>query len=100
VDDDGDMEAGVYEVQEEDLPLKEIYLCDEDDLTKLCIRNLAAGEKNRRLGYHPDLYPLLPTEAAVTCGARRLGAALRFKPHHLITFAAKNLLNTNSRAVM
>jgi len=25
VDDDGDMEAGVYEVPEEDLPLKEIY---------------------------------------------------------------------------
>jgi hypothetical protein len=29
-----------------------------------------------------------------------LGAALRFKPHHQITFAAKNLLNTNSRAVI
>jgi len=26
--------------------------------------------------------------------------ALRFKPHHQITFAAKNLLNTNSRAVI
>jgi hypothetical protein len=37
---------------------------------------------------------------AVTCGARQLGAALRFKPHHQITFAAKNLLNTNSRAVI
>jgi hypothetical protein len=40
------------------------------------------------------------TEAAVTCGAQRLGAALRFKPHHQITFAANNLLNTNSRAVI
>jgi len=29
-----------------------------------------------------------------------VGAALRFKPHHQITFAAKNLLNTNSRAVI
>jgi hypothetical protein len=38
--------------------------------------------------------------AAVTCGARRLGAALRFKPHHQIAFAAKNLLSTNSRAVI
>jgi hypothetical protein len=60
VDDNGDMEAGVYQVQEEDLPLKEIYQCDEDDLTKLCIRDLAAREKNGRLGYHPDLNPLLP----------------------------------------
>jgi hypothetical protein len=60
VDDNGDMEAGVYDVQEEDLPLKEIYQCDEDDLTKLCIRDLAAGEKNGRLGYHPDLNPMLP----------------------------------------
>jgi hypothetical protein len=38
--------------------------------------------------------------AAVTCGARRLGAALRAKPQHQITFAAKNLLNTNSGAVI
>jgi hypothetical protein len=45
VDDNGDIEAGVYEVQQEDLPLKEIYQCNEDDLTKLCIRGLAAGEK-------------------------------------------------------
>jgi len=60
VDDNGDMESGVYEVQEEDLPLKEIYQCDEDDLTKLCIRDLTANEKNGRLGYHPDQNPLLP----------------------------------------
>jgi hypothetical protein len=60
VDDNGDMEAGAYEVREGDLPLKEIYQCDEDDLTKLCIRDLAAGEKNGRLGYHPDQNPLLP----------------------------------------
>ena len=59
VDDNGDKEAGVYEEQEEDLPLKEIYQCDEDDLTNLCIRDLAAGEKNGSLGYHPDLNPLL-----------------------------------------
>jgi hypothetical protein len=61
VDENGDMEAGAYEVKEKDLPLKEIYQCDEDDLTKLCIRDLAAGEKNGRLGYHPDLNPMLPT---------------------------------------
>jgi hypothetical protein len=27
---------------------------------KLCIREPAAGEKSGRLGYHPDLNPLLP----------------------------------------
>ncbi|MGC1619353.1 MAG: hypothetical protein WA765_12765 [Candidatus Acidiferrum sp.] len=53
-DDSEDMQAGEYEVQEEDLPLKEIYQCDEKDLTKLCIRSLAAGEKNGRLGYEPN----------------------------------------------
>jgi hypothetical protein len=60
VDANGDMESGVYQVQEEDLPLKEIYQCDEDDLAKLCIRDLQAGEENGRLGYHPDVNPMLP----------------------------------------
>jgi hypothetical protein len=40
-------------VQDEDLPMKEIYQCDVKDLTKLCIRDLAAGELNGRLGYKP-----------------------------------------------
>ncbi len=53
-DDAEDMQAGEYEVQEEDLPMMEIYQCDEKDLTKLCIRSLAAGEKNGRLGYEPN----------------------------------------------
>jgi hypothetical protein len=53
-DDSEDMQAGEYEVQEEDLPMMEIYQCDEKDLTKLCIRSLAAGEKNGRLGYEPN----------------------------------------------
>ncbi|MGB2624634.1 MAG: hypothetical protein WAN25_20005 [Candidatus Acidiferrum sp.] len=53
-DDSEDMQAGEYEVQEEDLPIMEIYQCDEKDLTKLCIRSLAAGEKNGRLGYEPN----------------------------------------------
>ena len=52
-DDSEDMQAGEYEVQDEDLPLKQIYQCDEKDLTKLCIRDLASGEKNGRLGYKP-----------------------------------------------
>ncbi|MGH9744422.1 MAG: hypothetical protein ACRD51_18935, partial [Candidatus Acidiferrum sp.] len=55
-DDSEDIQAGEYDVQDEDLPAMEIYQCDEKDLTKLSIRKLAAGEKNGRLGYnpHPD----------------------------------------------
>jgi hypothetical protein len=52
-DDTEDMQAGEYEVQDEDLPAMEIFQCDETDLTKLCIRALASGEKNGRLGYKP-----------------------------------------------
>jgi hypothetical protein len=52
-DDSEDMSAGQYHVQDEDLPLKQIYQCDTADLTKLCIRDLQAGEKNGRIGYHP-----------------------------------------------
>ena len=52
-DDRQDMELGDYVVQEEDLPMWQIYQCDEKDLTKLCLRELAAGEANGRLGYHP-----------------------------------------------
>lgn len=39
-----DMASGEYEVDETDLPLKQIYQCDPSDLTKLCIRDLTAGE--------------------------------------------------------
>lgn len=39
-----DMASGDYEVDETDLPLKQIYQCDRTDLTKLCIRSLTAGE--------------------------------------------------------
>ena len=42
-----------YVVKPEDLPIWEIYQCDYDDLAKLCIRQLAAGEMNEQLGYHP-----------------------------------------------
>jgi hypothetical protein len=41
-----DMASGEYEVDETDLPLKQIYQCDASDLTKLCIRDLHAGETN------------------------------------------------------
>ena len=53
VDDSEALQFGNYQVQEEDLPLKQIYQCDSSDLTKLCIRDLVAGERNGRLGYKP-----------------------------------------------
>ncbi|MGB7845480.1 MAG: hypothetical protein WBL63_07680 [Candidatus Acidiferrum sp.] len=57
VDDSEDMQSGTYDVQEEDLPLKQIYQCDAQDLTRICIRDLAEDEKNGRLGYHPVTNP-------------------------------------------
>jgi len=53
-DDAEDMASGEYEVDETDLPLKQIYQCDSGDLTKLCIRDLESGEINGRLGYKPS----------------------------------------------
>jgi hypothetical protein len=47
------MEAGVYVVQPGDLPMAQIYQCDEHDLTRLCLRQLTAGEANGRIGYRP-----------------------------------------------
>jgi len=53
-DDAEDMASGEYEVDETDLPLKQIYQCDASDLTKLCMRDLESGETNGRLGYKPS----------------------------------------------
>ena len=47
------MELGQYIVRPEDLPLTQIYQCDEKDWTRLCMRDLEAGEKNGRIGYRP-----------------------------------------------
>ncbi len=47
------MEGGEYKLLPEDLPAYQIYQCNED-WTELCIRPLAAGELNDRLGVHPD----------------------------------------------
>ena len=52
-DDAEDMASGYYEVQEEDLPLKQIYQCDPSDLTKLCMRDLRAGEMQEQIGPQP-----------------------------------------------
>jgi len=57
VDDSEDMQSGTYDVQDEDLPLKQIYQCKASDLTQICIRDLAEDEKNGRLGYHPVTNP-------------------------------------------
>jgi hypothetical protein len=38
-------------VDDTDLPLKQIYQCNDRDLTKLCIRDLKAGEANGTIGY-------------------------------------------------
>ncbi len=53
VDESEDLQFGNYDIEDGDLPMKQIYQCDERDLTRLCIRDLEAGEKNGRLGYHP-----------------------------------------------
>lgn len=47
------MDEGYYVVQPENLPMAEIFQCDAQDLTRLCMRDLTAGEKNGRVGYHP-----------------------------------------------
>lgn len=44
------MEDGRYVVQPDDLPMTQIYQCDEKDWTRLCIRDLTAGETNGRIG--------------------------------------------------
>ena len=43
-DDSEDMQAGAYEIQETDPPLKQLYQCDRKDWTKLCLRDLAEGD--------------------------------------------------------
>src|SRR5258708_7713781 len=52
-DDAQDMASGQYEVQDQDLPIKRIYQCDEKDLTRLCIRDLEAGTNGRTGGKAP-----------------------------------------------
>ncbi len=42
----GQIEFGQYVVKPRDLPLKQVYQCRVEDLQKLCVRDLRAGEKN------------------------------------------------------
>jgi hypothetical protein len=53
VDESEDLQSGNYDVEDGDLPLKQIYQCDATDLTQLCIRDLKSGERNGSVGYHP-----------------------------------------------
>jgi hypothetical protein len=53
-DDANDMQGGDYEIQQADLPLKLLYQCDRDDWTKLCLRDLAAGDITGKFGFRPD----------------------------------------------
>jgi hypothetical protein len=53
-DDSASMESGFYVVRKEDLPIDQIYQCDEKNLARLCIRELSAGEENGRIGYRPQ----------------------------------------------
>lgn len=46
-------ESGNYIVQTQDLPLFEIYQCNLN-MTALCMRELAAGERNGAVGVHPS----------------------------------------------
>ncbi len=55
-DDAQDMALGEFEVDETDIPMKQVYQCDASDLTKLCIRDLKAGEANGRIGYKPSAH--------------------------------------------
>ena len=51
-------------------------------------RSRFGGEECVEVGVVTEAAVFSPA-AAVTCGARRLGAALRFEPQHQITFVAK-----------
>jgi hypothetical protein len=55
-DDAEDMAAGEYEVQDEDVPIRQIHQCDAHDLTRLCIRELQSGEVNGRVAYEPTAH--------------------------------------------
>lgn len=56
-DDSSDMEGGSYEVQDSNLPLVQIYQCDEADRTRLCLHSLSEGETTGQMGLHPPTPP-------------------------------------------
>jgi hypothetical protein len=46
------IQTGRYVVQQQDLPMAQIYQCDLS-MTRLCMRALAAGEVNGKYGIQP-----------------------------------------------
>jgi hypothetical protein len=52
-DDAEAMASGEYDVEDADLPIKQIYQCDANDLTKLCLGDLQSGEVNGHIGDKP-----------------------------------------------
>jgi len=70
VDDNGDMEAGVYEAQEEDLPQRNSPMRRRRRDQNLHPRPRRGDKKLPRLPPRPQPPPA--TEAAVTCAARGL----------------------------
>jgi hypothetical protein len=47
------MQNGRYVVRPEDLPMAQICQCDAADRTKLCLRELKAGDVNGQGCYRP-----------------------------------------------
>jgi hypothetical protein len=52
-DDASLMQNGRYVVRPEDLPMAQICQCDAADRTKLCLRELKAGDVNGQGCYRP-----------------------------------------------
>jgi hypothetical protein len=52
-DDAEDMQGGGYDIQQRDLPLKQLYQCGLGDWTKVCLRDLAEGESTGKFGWRP-----------------------------------------------
>jgi hypothetical protein len=48
-----DMQGGGYEMDRSDLPAKQLYQCQKGDWTKLCLRDLATGERTGLFGGWP-----------------------------------------------
>jgi hypothetical protein len=48
-----EMQSGSYTVLKQDLPMDQIYQCDEKNVTTLCMRELSAGEHNGSIGNPP-----------------------------------------------
>jgi hypothetical protein len=56
-DDAEDLEGGSYQVQSEDLPLKQVYQCDSVDPRKLCLYDLSEGDTTGPRGMHAPTAP-------------------------------------------